>query len=641
MGNKNSNKQVSDEFINSKNNTYPLPCKNEAQWKKIVSILKKPMNNSADLIETLNEIASGSVYFLTKSSTGNKKVNSSWVGLNALLNNIWSKDEQNKFFKLTLPFIQQCALKLDSKCFGLTDIPLLYQGNAESVNLTEGQVASLLAMSFFGINTIHRGHFFPRFNITHLFGYSDSRYLEKLKCIINYFYVLAAEERDDTLDLTFLLRKISIHRRVANKSTYNISTHRHIINNNLLKNSTIYNNIIPLCDFMFHVTGCIENCKNAIQIHFSNSLIGGNVLGQGCGQNEIKYLTNTECLVSLLLCEKMDENEAIAIVGSRQFSKYKGYGSSFQFNGSYDDLKPTHGKNYKLNNCIVAIDADNYSMQSEKQYKLQKIKRDLLKCYTGFTIPTEETNLKDHKLWIATGNWGCGKCGGDVELKCIIQWIGVSLADRKIQYFAYGDERCKYIESFVRIMKHNNVTVGQLWSYLCSYATFRRDVHRSIHDIPSVFQYIMQHNIRQHQLKSHPMLINNSNELITEEKVTVDVSDLTKGNKEKIENIELINCTELQRLKDAMNRIKSRKITIEEIDIMQINNDFLYLLINFDNDEQFEYIHNEIGFCDIKSCDIFKRNYRNRTNKDVKHKTPKQQILDRIHCFYCHSFDTG
>eukprot|EP01084_Bolivina_argentea_P251158 421129_1 len=491
-------------------------------------------------------------------------------------------------------------------------------------------------MSFLGINTVHRGYFFPPFNITHLFGYLDSRYLEKMKCIIHYFYVLAVEESENTLNSTLLrqLRTVSIYRRVAEKFKYN-----------LFNNSSLYNNIIPLCDFMFHVSGSIENCENAIQIHFSNKFIGGNVLGKGCGRHEIKYLINTECLIALLLCEKMDENEAIAIVGSRQFSKYKGYGSSFEFNGGYHVSKPTHEKNYKLKNCMVLIDAENYSNHLEKQYKLQKMKRDLLKCYAGFTIPIEETNLdanvEENKLWIATGNWGCGTFGGDVELKFIIQWLGTSLAEKRIQYYAYGDERCKYIESFASIMKYNNVTVGQLWSYLCSYATFRRDVHRSIHDIPSVFQYIMQHNIRQHQLKSHPMLINNSNELITEEKVTVDVSDLTKGNKEKIENIELINCTELQRLKDAMNRIKSRKITIEEIDIMQINNDFLYLLINFDNDEQFEYIHNEIGFCDIKSCDIFKRNYRNRTNKDVKHKTPKQQILDRIHCFYCHSFDTG
>lgn len=27
---------------------------------------------------------------------------------------------------------------------------------------------------------------------------------------------------------------------------------------------------------------------------------------------------------------------------------------------------------------------------------------------------------------IATGNWGCGICGGDPQIKCIIQWIAAS-----------------------------------------------------------------------------------------------------------------------------------------------------------------------------------------------------------------------
>ncbi len=43
----------------------------------------------------------------------------------------------------------------------------------------------------------------------------------------------------------------------------------------------------------------------------------GGVLGHGCVQEEIMFSLNPEALVSLLLCEKMTNSEAIVIYGLR------------------------------------------------------------------------------------------------------------------------------------------------------------------------------------------------------------------------------------------------------------------------------------------------------------------------------------
>lgn len=45
------------------------------------------------------------------------------------------------------------------------------------------------------------------------------------------------------------------------------------------------------------------------------------------------------------------------------------------------------------------------------------------------------------KTRIATGNWGCGRQSGDVQLKFILQWIAASLAGVKLIYHTAGHEK--------------------------------------------------------------------------------------------------------------------------------------------------------------------------------------------------------
>jgi poly(ADP-ribose) glycohydrolase len=39
---------------------------------------------------------------------------------------------------------------------------------------------------------------------------------------------------------------------------------------------------------------------------------------------------------------------------------------------------------------------------------------------------------------IVTGNWGCGAFRGNLQLKFLIQWIGCSMAEKRMIYCPYG-----------------------------------------------------------------------------------------------------------------------------------------------------------------------------------------------------------
>eukprot|EP01084_Bolivina_argentea_P253846 426563_1 len=96
--------------------------------------------------------------------------------------------------------------------------------------------------------------------------------------------------------------------------------------------------------------------------------------------------------------------------------------------------------------------------------------------------------------------------------------------------------------------------------------------------------------------------------------------------------------------------------------ITETLNEFHHLLFYHDsNDSDFEYMHKLVGVCEINSCVSIKRNKRNRfemqNNYDKMHKMyyvknncdynmnveyiALQQVIDCIHCHYCHTYDVG
>eukprot|EP01083_Nonionella_stella_P179077 634613_1 len=79
-------------------------------------------------------------------------------------------------------------------------------------------------------------------------------------------------------------------------------------------------------------------------------------------------------------------------------------------------------------------------------------------------------------------------------------------------------------------------------------------------------------------------------------------------------------------------------------EIRSILDDFLHLLHHHDTPMDFEYIHSLLTNhrCSITTCSIFRRHYRRRSsNVSHEHDITVMRILDRIHCFYQHTYDIG
>lgn len=52
------------------------------------------------------------------------------------------------------------------------------------------------------------------------------------------------------------------------------------------------------------------------------------------------FVVTPECLVGLLFCPRMLDNEAILITGAERYCEYTGYGLTFQFHDDFvDDQK--------------------------------------------------------------------------------------------------------------------------------------------------------------------------------------------------------------------------------------------------------------------------------------------------------------
>jgi poly(ADP-ribose) glycohydrolase len=171
----------------------------------------------------------------------------------------------------------------------------------------------------------------------------------------------------------------------------------------------------------------ISDYYEAMQVVFSNKYIGGNVLSDGCTQEEIMLSTNPESLISLLIFEKLGDKEAVIIKGAKPSAETSGFNLSFKYERTYNNFNKLKG------NTICLIDALNYTNDdSKEQYKLSNIMRELNKAFIGFAGEM----LIDS---VSTGKWGCGVQCGNPQLKLVLQWIAATRAGKKINFCSLGE----------------------------------------------------------------------------------------------------------------------------------------------------------------------------------------------------------
>jgi poly(ADP-ribose) glycohydrolase len=215
---------------------------------------------------------------------------------------------------------------------------------------------------------------------------------------------------------------------------------------------------LPLCRVTVHEEGGIEDTKDMLEADFANEYIGGGVLHGGNVQEEIRFLLSPECMVTMLMCPKMEETEALLIEGTERFNRHSGYGGSLDWAADYVDEQTEDGQPLTK---IVAFDA--LVMIGRPQFDDPSKLRELNKAFIAFQKgPDEAVPLQP----IATGHWGCGMFRGDKGLKMALQWLAASQAQRDMHYFIFAD-KClgEAMENVISVMQNDGSepwTVGKL-----------------------------------------------------------------------------------------------------------------------------------------------------------------------------------
>ena len=325
-----------------------------------------------------------------------------------LLNRVLS-DIENAYTEL-IPFIWNFAHAPYPEISSLRDV--------HTIQLRQSETLAILARSFFCLynRDSYDWHTYPSINFDRLYdqtlGYNGQEYA-KLCMIMEYFQRL---QKRHTSDSKALGQRRVTFQLLACEATWKSWEHCER----------------PLLTFTTHpLQESIDEAKRDLRIDFANAYLGGASLSYGSVQEEIMFALHPEMNAGRLFTPRLKSSEAVILMGFEQFSCAEGYGHSLRFAGPYSDPSPV--KDHQLSSYVTAVDALDYRYSSDSfQYGTIAVLRELNKLYAGISAPDLPTTM-------ATGNWGCGVFGGNVELKTLIQWTAASRAGKSIAYYPYDN----------------------------------------------------------------------------------------------------------------------------------------------------------------------------------------------------------
>jgi len=399
--------------------------------------------------------------------------------------NFLKKEEIDKFLK-SYKYLQKLALQLE-KLFPNNELPLLKtcQKFAKIV-LTRRQVALIFLLSFFNFLELNKSNSCNMFLVSNILFTNIRAKFEFGRCFINYLIQIAKwleEEENTNIRSSILEEEITYIRDNISQMKYTDK---------------------ELCELNINETNSLFNSNDSYIVDFANKYIGGGVLGKGCVQEEILFAIEPEAIVSLFFMQVMDNNDAIGIYNTIQYSKYEGYGDTFKFAGSAIPIDKDKIKKHRIiaidsynlnNNNINWQNFDNYKNNNFKYYQSYTIntfnnynntnyynnfnnnyninsrdiiKRDIHKAYVGFNLINYEK--QNEEKTIATGNWGCGAFGGNHELKFLEQWIAASLIGvKRLDYYTFGSEKMANCMKFYLKIKEKYRTAINLLEVLVNF----------------------------------------------------------------------------------------------------------------------------------------------------------------------------
>lgn len=345
-----------------------LPCEVEEWWedKRLFILLSN--------IRSVNDLSTLITSHTRKDSEPTVLSNrlKQLSGLLVFLNKYCTKEESDTYTCSTLPFIAQSASKLD-ELVPESGVPFIVQQEAASLVLGRKLVLSLIANGFLGTFPESEYRHMETFSFNQLFvafnkleGKKElSSRAAKLKCVLCYFQKVA-DGRAELSGMITLRRQVILKEFMPSLTDWTAGQK-------------------PLCTLKVDRVNIIETAgSHTLQVDFANRKIGGGVLRGGCVQEEIKFVVFPELLISKLIMDHMDNNEAIIITGAEQFSKYTGYRDTFEFAGEHQDTaeRDVFGN---ILTSTVAIDAYPFKNEPEKQYEPELVLRELNKAYAGYS----------------------------------------------------------------------------------------------------------------------------------------------------------------------------------------------------------------------------------------------------------------
>lgn len=354
-------------------------------------------------------------------------------------------NEALEFLKV-IKYLSQLAL--DTGNILPQTIPLLKKmQNMNIVELTRKQVALIFLLSFFDVLPTTFSKLLNNFKVSDTLRAGNGVQFEIGRFFLNYLTIIGRwlSGNDQILEEKIIFARVNI-----NRNNFDFQT----MNN--------YN----LCPVNFIQQGSLFYGNASYCVDFGNKYIGGGILKGGSVQEEILFAINPEATVAMLFMEEMDENDAIGIFNTIQYSNYKGYGQTLMFDGT-----SIYGYNNIIKrNRIIAMDAEKNDKQLNNvdinNYQ-RIINRDIYKAFAGFYLTTLDMGCEKS---IATGNWGCGVYNGIFELKFLEQWIAASFSGvQRLDYYTFGKEEMQKVINCYEFIKNKFVTASNLYRSLMYY----------------------------------------------------------------------------------------------------------------------------------------------------------------------------
>ena len=382
-------------------------------------------------------------------------------------------NDKERMFAEVLPNVAALACELDS--LFRKPIPKLVRQRQASITMSQRQAACLLANAFFctlshslvtvgregAERTRQKDHYYA-INFASLFARArragrQSAKIAKLACVMHYFDRVTAADRLFNGAITYRRRVLTTF---PDWSSSDAELGR------------------------LHVTwsGFIDvDGAGMLQVDFANRRIGGSVIGDGCVQEEIRFVVCPELMVARLLADPMDDNECIVVIGCECFSETSGYGDTFRWRADHQDDTTIDACDRRRTE-VVAIDATPFRCRTDVQFSDDSVTRETNKAYCGFYVDsdaraaaTSKTSAVYRRKAVATGNWGCGAFRGDNRLKALIQMMACAVLGRDLCYFTFHDEHlCSDIAAFYEWARERRMNVGQLWQATMRYGDLRR-----------------------------------------------------------------------------------------------------------------------------------------------------------------------